>query len=200
MARIDFLAAGIRLAPAVLVGVALTSGTVLAQAASAGEPQASHWVPKKLFFVYQGFTTTYTCEGFRDTMRSVLEQLGARSDLEVQDVGCVGGINSYQPHPGVMASFFVLEPAAGAQDPGTVGGHWAPIRVKVGDTYLIQQAQCELVEQLKQKVLPLFSTRNVNFSNSSCFPHQLSIAGTDLRAQVLMPDRRRSAGAVPPPG
>lgn len=200
MARIDSVAAAVRLPTAVLVGAALTIGLVQAQSGTPGEPQPAQWVQKNLSFTYQGFTVHYTCEGLRDTLRSVLEQLGARSDLQIMDSGCVGAINSFQPHPGVTATFFVLEPVAAGQEAASVGAHWAPMRVKVGDTYLIQQGQCELIEQLRHKVLPLFSTRNVDFTNSSCFPHQLSIAGTSLKAEVLMPDTRRNAGAVPPPG
>jgi hypothetical protein len=199
MARINSVAAAVRLPAAVLVGAALTIGLVQAQSGTAGEPQPAQWVQKNLSFIYQGFTVHYTCEGLRDTLRSVLEQLGARSDLQIMDSGCVGGLNSFQPHPGVTATFYVLEPVTASPDPGTVGAHWAPMRVKVGDTYLIQQGQCELIEQIRHKVLPLFSTRNVDFTNSSCFPHQLSIAGTSLKAEVLMPDAR-NAGAVPPPG
>jgi hypothetical protein len=200
MPRIDSVAAAVRLSAAMLIGAALAVGVVQAQPTTPSEPQSAHWVQKKLFFVFQGFTTTYTCEGLRDLMRSVLEQLGARSDLEIMDSGCVGGNNSFQPHPGVSASFYVLEPASTGQEPLTVDAHWAPMRVKVGSTYLIQQGQCELIEQIRHQVLPLFSTRNVDFKNSSCFPHQLSIAGTDLRAEVLMPNSQRSAQANPPPG
>ena len=200
MARIDSAAAAVRLSAAVLLGAACAVGMVQAQSGTAPEPQSAHWVQKKLFFVYQGFTVTYTCEGLRDLMRSVLEQLGARSDLEIMDSGCVGGVNSFQPHPGVTATFYVLEPATAGQTAVPVDAHWAPMRVKVGDTYLIQQGQCELIEQIRHQVLPLFSTRHVDFTNSRCFPHQLSIAGTNLKAEVLMPDSRRSAQALAPPG
>ena len=41
---------------------------------------------------------------------------------------------------------------------------------------------------MKQKVLPFFSTRNVDLKNT-CVPHQLTPGGTLLTAEVLAPDQ-----------
>jgi hypothetical protein len=48
------------------------------------------------------------------------------------------------------------------------------------------EGQCELLEQMKQKVLPLFTSRNVDF-HSSCFPHELSLGEIQFKADVLRP-------------
>jgi hypothetical protein len=39
---------------------------------------------------------------------------------------------------------------------------------------------CELMEQFRQQVLPMFSTRNV-VSNTTCIPHQESGSNIDLK-------------------
>ena len=36
-----------------------------------GEPQSAVWTDKELTFVYQGFTTKYSCDGLRDKVRGV---------------------------------------------------------------------------------------------------------------------------------
>jgi hypothetical protein len=41
---------------------------------------------------------------------------------------------------------------------------------------------------VKQQVLPLFTTRNVDLK-STCIPHQLTPGGTQLTADVLAPDQ-----------
>src|SRR5690242_12321576 len=45
---------------------------------AAGEPQSAVWTEKELTFVYQGFTTRYSCDGLRDKVRGVLLDLGAQ--------------------------------------------------------------------------------------------------------------------------
>src|SRR5215469_16692190 len=100
------------------LAIAATSATPAARAVetggSAGEAHTTvpaHWVEKKLRFVYQGFTTRYSCQGLRDRVRDVLLQLGARaSDLNVRQIGCTTGFSQPDPAPSVGGTFYVLEP------------------------------------------------------------------------------------------
>lgn len=55
---------------------------------------------------------------------------------------------------------------------------------------------CELVEEVKKIFLPLFTTRDVQFS-SDCFPHTASIASTRLSADVLLPVKPGVANPSP---
>ncbi len=76
--------------------------------------------------------------------------------------------------------------AAGTQ---SVPSHWKRVDLTPERDAVSAAGECELIEQVKQSVLPLFATRNVEYS-SSCLPHQLQIGATRLRAEVLVPDQK----------
>lgn len=156
--------------------------------AASGTSEPAHWVKKKLNFTYQGFTTHYSCEGLRDAVRGVLLELGARrSDLKVHAVGCTRGLGQPEPAPSVAGNFYVLEPApSSAEHP--VEAAWQRVNVRIGRSGLDAAGQCELVDQVKHKILPLFSTRNVEFKEN-CVPHQLMLNGSSLSVEVLKPTR-----------
>jgi hypothetical protein len=164
--------------------------------APAGAPQGAQWVKKKVFFVYAGLQTEYVCEGFRDQMRKVLLQLGARkSDLDVRETGCTSGFNQPTHFPGVAGTISVLQPAGPGQGdaangaPGVVAAHWQPVQVQLDFPGRDVNGQCELIQQVKSHILPLFTTRNVQY-DPNCSPRQLIVGGTSLRLEVLMADRR----------
>jgi hypothetical protein len=92
----------------------------------------------------------------------------------------------------------VLQPAADeSATAGTqsVPAHWKSVDLIPQRDAVSAAGDCELVEQVKQSILPLFATRNVEYS-SNCVPHQLQIGATRLRAEVLVPDRKNAK----PPG
>ena len=157
--------------------------------------QPARWTQKKIYFTYLGFTTHYSCEGLTDKVRGILLQLGARkADLKVHEAGCTSRAGEPTPFPAVQGTFSVLEPIAGdtASSP-TAGGevvpaHWAPVNVRFDHNELDISGQCELLEQVRQHILPLFPARNVQF-RSLCIPHQLTAGGNSLQAEVLMPDK-----------
>ena len=188
--------------PSALASLA-TLGLFLGSAAWADSTdggQSAVWTQKEFQFVYQGFTTKYSCDGLRDKMRTVVLELGARkSDLKVYERGCSGRSGVPDPFPGVTVKMSVLVPADAAVAPGaepTVPSQWKAVMLKLDNSSLSEAGECELVEQVKQKVLPFFSTRNVDLKNN-CVPHQLSPGGTLLSAEVLAPDQMpvRAAGA-----
>jgi hypothetical protein len=161
--------------------------------------QPARWVKKKLFFIYAGIQTTYECQGLTDVMKSILLQLGARkSDLDVREANCTSGFNQPTQFPAVAGSFSVLEPVAADQESsasaeGTVPAHWRPVAVKIDIPGRDQNGQCELLQQVKAKIVPLFPARDVKFDQSGCSPRELLVGRTTLSLEVLMPDRRRFA-------
>ena len=54
---------------------------------------------------------------------------------------------------------------------------------------------CELIGQIKQKVLPLFATRSVDYS-STCERHHLLVGATRLKAEVLVADESAAADSA----
>jgi hypothetical protein len=180
------------LAPAVLLLATASLSSLPAQSATAETGQSAVWTSKELHFVYMGFTTKYSCDGLRDKVRDVLIKLGAQRDLKVYETGCSVRSGMPAPFPGVMVRMSVLEPASTAssavQEPSVVRAHWKPLDLKLDRTSRADSGECELVEQIKQQILPLFAVRNVDFS-ADCVPHQLSPMTPRLRAEILAIDQ-----------
>ncbi|HYB63792.1 MAG TPA: hypothetical protein VEC59_00880 [Steroidobacteraceae bacterium] len=174
----------------VLAAVALCLPVWAAAAETAAAPadaQSAVWTPKELTFVFMGFTARYSCDGLRDKIRRVLGELGARSDFTVDYHGCSSPFGKPDPFPGVRIRMQVLEPA-GASDKSAdvVGAHWQRVDLHLDRDPVWEASDCELLEQIKQKILPLFATRQVDFA-SNCVPHQANL-GTRLAAELLFPD------------
>lgn len=160
-------------------------------AAPAGESQSAVWTQKELTFVYLGFTTRYSCDGLRDKIKGVLLDLGAeKKGLKVQELGCTAPFGLPDPFPGVRVTMRVLQPSGTAADDKQtpVAAHWKPVDVKLPDSFTtIDSGECELVEQIRQKIVPLFAARNVDL-RSDCIPHQASATRPSLKLEVLTPD------------
>jgi len=153
------------------------------------------WVPKEVQFTYMGFTTHYTCDGLQDTIKEMLLQLGARKDdLKVTEEPCSGNPDRPNPFPGVRIKMSVLQPAPAQLPSGTtpVEAHWKPVKLPYRETGINAAGQCELLEQFNQKIMPLFTTRNVDL-HATCVPHQLEPLGTKLQAEVLVTDQKKGA-------
>jgi len=163
---------------AVVVGLV---GILAGNAAAAEEPTAAVWTPRQFTFTYMGFTTKYSCDGLADKVKSMLLQLGARKeDLHVTQTGCAGQMGRPVPFPGVNVRMSVLTPAP----EGPVQAQWKPVELKTDRDPVNASGECELLEQLKLRVLPLFSAKGTQL-NATCVPHQLSAGGASLQAQVL---------------
>jgi hypothetical protein len=185
-------------APALLAAVVTASLCMPAWAATdesapAGPGEPAVWAPKEVQFVYSGFTTKYSCDGLRDRVKEMLLALGARkSDLKVTETPCSGDPGHPNPFPGVRIKMSVLQPTDQAPTPDgqTVTAQWKQVDLLKGQFGLNAAGQCELLEQFKQKVLPLFTTRNVDLQ-SSCVPHQLDGVGLRLKTEVLVTDQKK---------
>jgi hypothetical protein len=166
-----------------------------------GEPQLAVWTDKELTFVYQGFTTRYSCDGLRDKVRGVLLDLGAeKKGLKVMELGCSSPSGRPDPFPGVRVKLKVLQPA-GSVDPRQtdqipVAAHWQPLDLKLRDSFSNDSGECELVEQIRHSIVPLFATRNVDLK-TSCIPHQASAARPSLKMEVLVADDAQHPAGEP---
>ena len=166
--------------------------------AAAQDSVSAVWVPKEVKFVYQGFTTYYSCDGLREKIRSMLQKLGAQ-DLQVQQYSCVRPTGPTL-FPGVRVKMRVLVPASSAEAtkaksaPAPVPAHWQNVVLMPTAAPLDEEGNCELIEQFKETFLPLFTTRNIKYG-STCVPHEL-ILGTHLSAEVLMPPSKAAGGSA----
>jgi hypothetical protein len=151
---------------------------------------AAVWVPKEVRFVYQGFTTRYSCDGLREEIVQLLSKMGPR-DLKVYEQPCATGAGVPSPFPGVTVHMQVLVPAskANASSAGAVvHARWQKVVLMPANADIHEQGRCELIEQFKETFLPLFTTRRVSYE-STCIPYQVSL-GTHLSAEVLMPEKQ----------
>jgi hypothetical protein len=180
-----------------LVLLLVLPGWAGAQAASAGAgaaaeppeaPQSAVWSPRETRFIFQGFTAHYSCDGLADKVRKALLALGARPDLTVREVPCSTPFGRPDPFPGVTIRMQVLVPLdAKSAPPGAppVRAQWKTVTLHLDRDPVFEAGDCELVEQIKQHLLPLFTTRNVDYM-SNCIPNQLEVGGTRLRTDVLV--------------
>ena len=157
-----------------------------------GAATAGVWVQKQADFQYRAFTARYTCDGLRDRMRAILLQLGARSDMQVLTYGCMHSV-SPEALPSVRIKMSVLEPAAGDAT-NSVAARWQNVDLQAGRDPAEFAGDCELLQQLRQHVLPLFATRNV-VANTTCVPRAAIIGSTKLTADVLVAEASPKSAA-----
>jgi hypothetical protein len=189
-----------RVTVAVLFSLWLTA-EALAEPPAEGNPAQTSpptwavWTPKELRFVYMGFTSHYSCDGLADKMRVILLQLGARPDLKIRAMPCSGSLGKPTEFPGVTVNMQVLTPWDATSANATVTpvpAHWRLVELSTDRDPLREAGDCELVEQVKAHVLPLFTARNIDY-RSTCVPHQLQIGGTVLKAELLIADEQPAA-------
>ena len=150
------------------------------------EHQRAVWQERRYSFAFLGFTTTYSCDGLADKLRVLLLAAGARADVKARSGACANGFGRPDKFARADLTFYVLEPADGAASTGAavVDGVWRPVALASRQPRELGTGDCELVEQFKSNVLPLFATRNVE-EHSTCVPHQLSGSVIDLRFDSL---------------
>jgi len=172
-----------------------TAGLVAAGAFAADAPAVAEpgvWQKHEYSFQFMGFTSTYSCDGLADTLKRLLLQSGARADAKAQPGAC----SSSYGHPDRFARatlvFYTLVPPGTAGASGDSGqGAWQPVAIAARSPTQLQVGDCELVEQFRNNVLPMFTTRNVQ-NRTTCVPYQESGSVIDLHFE--------SFAAVPPRG
>ena len=157
---------------------------VLAAPAAAQAPARATWQEHEFDFTYMGFTTQYSCDGLRHKVRAVLEALGARARPEIRATGCeVGGGVALSPRVHVKVALPV--PAADGAD-GAFAAEETTVTLAPSTLGTLAAGDCELVEQLREKVLPALGTE-VLAERTGCVPHQLGLGRPLLQARVLRP-------------
>jgi len=163
----------------------LLSGTVCADTAIPGSEPGSEpgsWQPHQFTFNFMGFTTTYSCEGLEDKLKLLLKMSGASPDMKVI-APCDRG--SGRPDRLAMAylTFSTLQPGAASN---AADGTWRHVAVAPRHPYQFELGDCELIEQFRDKVLPMFAIRNLT-NSVTCVPHQDSGSNFNLSYDVFAP-------------
>jgi len=188
IARRHSFAAAVAIACALgIAGTWLPAGSARADdAASSGSPGT--WQSHKYSFQFLGFTSTYSCDGLADKLRTLLLAAGARADVKSQPGACAAGFGRPDKFARADLTFATLAPAQGDTPPDAkaVNGVWRAVAFTSFSPKNLRVGDCELVDQFRSQVLPLFTTRNV-VSNTTCVPHQESGSTIDLKFEVFAP-------------
>jgi hypothetical protein len=179
---------------AAAVAALLMSVASRADDAATAAGAAATWQNHRYSFQFLGFTTTYSCDGLADKLRKLLRAAGARADAKSQPGACAAGFGRPDKFARADLNFYTLAPAdTGAA--GTVTGIWRPVSFGYHSPPDLQLGDCELVEQFRTQVLPMFTTRNV-INRTTCIPYQLSGSNIDLRFETLTtPPVKKQPGA-----
>jgi hypothetical protein len=141
------------------------------------------WKPQEFEFYYQSFTTFYSCNSLEDKLRRYLRALGADPATRVRVTGCEFGaqiarmpiayittMSPVEATPEALAELERTRPqrelAARVRNDRAKGidllapfpAHWERVSLSRGELG-IESGDCELIEQLNRRLLPLLAVR-----------------------------------------
>ena len=166
---------------AALIGcAALVSGTAWSDQPAAHEPGV--WQKHEYSFAFMGFTSTYSCDGLADKIKLLLMAAGARRDSKSLAGACASGFGRPDKFARADLTFYTLAPGASdtAPDAKPVDGVWRSVTFADHSPRELGIGDCELVEQFRHNVLPMFTTRNIE-DRTTCIPNQESGSLVSLR-------------------
>jgi len=190
--------AGIVLCPALLA----SQSCLAAEPAPAATRELGVWQKHEYSFVFLGFTSTYSCDGLADKIQVLLIAAGARRDSKSQPGVCASGFGRPDKFARASLTFYTLAPAGADAPAGAkpVDAAWRSVALSPRSPRELSIGDCELVEQFRDNVLPMFTTRNIE-NHVSCVPHQDSGSNIDLRFESLAAiSAARGAAPVQPGG
>ena len=159
--------------------------TALAGEPSATEPEQGVWQKHEYSFQFLGFTTTYSCDGLASKLKVLLIAAGARADAKSSSNGCVGGYGSPDTFARANLKFYTLAPIENGENASPpINGVWRSVVIADRSPREVAPGDCELIEQFRDKVLPMFTTRNVD-NRMTCVPNQLSGSVINLKFEVF---------------
>jgi hypothetical protein len=155
--------------------------------AAAQDHQAAVWRSHELDFQFMGFTTHFSCSGLQGDVRDILLSLGAQDERNMVIPGaCSGWEDRPSRISGVHIKVMTLQPAPSTPDASqgpVVDAYWKVVTVGARS----EGENCELIEQVKSDILPLFTTRHLKDQNLDCIPHQATAIPSRLTLEVLVP-------------
>jgi hypothetical protein len=182
-------------------------GCMRAAAQESPEPVQAIWQPQEFGFYFQSFTTFYSCSSLESKLERILRGLGAQARVKVRSVDCSSG-PVRMPRVVVTANVPVEATAEAIaerdKDKSTrelvarVRGksdeiddalaqfpaQWKRVSLSRGD-FGLEPGDCELIEELRRKVLPKLAVRIVKDS-VHCTPQQLSLGQPQLQVDALV--------------
>ena len=165
----------------VLFTALLGARTSLADTPSSGEPGV--WQKHEYSFVFLGFTSTYSCDGLADKLRVLLIASGARQDAKARTGVCPSSYGRPDKLARAYLTFYTLAPGQqpdGVSSATPVDGIWRPVALADRSPRELSTGDCELVDQFRTTILPMFTTRNID-NHMTCVPNQNSGSVINLK-------------------
>jgi hypothetical protein len=166
----------------------LLSGLPLAALPDDAAPDTGVWQKHEYRFSFMGFTTTYSCDGLADKLKLLLLEAGARKDVKSQPAACARGFGRPDKFASAYLTFYTLNTPgadqAGAAGAVPVSGSWRKVQLTPHKPNQLDLGDCELIEQFRDRLLPMFLVRNVD-DKTTCVPHQISGSGFSLSFEAL---------------
>jgi hypothetical protein len=165
-----------------ILSAALVSVTAWGDAPPPAAREPGVWQKHEYSFAFMGFTSTYSCDGLASKLKILLIAAGARPDAKSEPGACAAPFGRPDKFARADLKFYSLAPAAsaGATDGAPVDGSWIPVTMTDHQPRDLGRGDCELVEQFRTNVLPMFATRQVD-NHTTCIPHQESGSVIDLK-------------------
>ena len=165
--------------------VAVISAAAFAGEVSAAETGQGVWQKHDYNFQFLGFTATYSCDGLASKLRVLLIAAGAREDAKAGSAGCSGGYGVADKFARSRLTFYTLAPVGGGENASPpIDGVWRSVSFAQRSPRELALGDCELVEQFRDKVLPMFATRTVD-NRMTCVPNQVSGSVINLKFEVF---------------
>jgi hypothetical protein len=181
---------------ALLCGVSPWSVCFADDSSSASTPELGVWQKHDYTFRFLGFTTTYSCDGLADQIKVLLIAAGARADSKSRAGACASGYGRPDRLPQAYLTFYTLAPADAAKiaDGQQVTGTWRPVTIATRLPPELTLGDCELIEQFRAQVLPMYTVRNID-DHMTCVPHQESGSVINLKFETFaqLPAKRATA-------
>jgi hypothetical protein len=160
-------------------------GTTALAEPSTTEAEQGVWQKHEYSFQFLGFTTTYSCDGLASMLKVLLIAAGARADAKSTSDGCSSGYGVPDKFARATLTFNTLAPVANRENGSPpINGVWRSVAIADRSPREVRLGDCELVEQFRDKVLPMFTTRNVD-NRITCVPNQLSGSVINLKFEVF---------------
>jgi hypothetical protein len=155
---------------------------LFAAGVAAADTAPGTWQKHQYSFVAMSFTSTYSCDGLADKLKVLLLAAGARPDVKAQSGACARGFGQVDKLANADLTFYTLVPDADAKsgEGERAEGQWRPVTLTARSPRELGLGDCELVDQFRTQVLPMFATRDVS-NQTTCVPHQDSGSVINLK-------------------
>ena len=151
------------------------------------------WKQTKIEFHYFGRTSRYSCDGMRDKVRALLQDVGVRADMRLRTNGCeIGRISLVGINPGLTIEFSAPAARAGGDkgatdtDDKSFDARYMPFNFRQDAFRNLNIGDCELVEEFVRQVIPKLAVRNLQ-RDITCVPYQQSSGSYRVSGEVLKP-------------